>query len=82
MIDEGRGLADVVGAGLEGQAPEGDGLALRHRRRSARGSCGQDALLGLVHLVDRLHHPRRGVPVARWAMWMMARMSLGKQEPP
>ncbi len=34
--DEGGGFADVVGLGLEGEAPDGEGLARRGRRRSGR----------------------------------------------
>ena len=53
-----RRLADVVGPGLERQAPDGDGLVLELAVEMPVDLLEEHVLLGLVDLVDGLHHPR------------------------
>ena len=67
--------------GLKARPQIGHGLAPRLAVEVVEDLAGQDVLLGLVDRVDRLHHPR-GQARATWAMWITARMSFGKHEPP
>jgi hypothetical protein len=78
---EGGGLADVVGVGLEGEAPHAEGLAadaaLAEVARSLRTRTSFWASL----MRSALATISREWPCSR-AVVESARMSLGKQEPP
>ena len=53
---ESRGLADVVRAGLESQAPDGQRLVLERGAVMFADFVHQYALLGLVDPIHGLHH--------------------------
>jgi len=77
---EGRGLADVVGLGLEGQAPDRDTLAGERAAEAVGDARGEGALGALVGLDGGFDDAEPDVVGA--AMSRKARRSLGKHEPP
>src|SRR5262245_1582918 len=60
-----RGLADVIGTGLERQAPDRQGLLLQRLAVVLLDFLIQNAFLRLVDAVNRLHDPHRRAQLAR-----------------
>ena len=84
MMARGRGLADVVGVGLEGQAPQGQGPAGHARprgREMALDLLGQHQLLAGCSHWSTASMRLASYPASR-AVPRKAFTSLGKQEPP
>ena len=61
---QGRGLADVVGLGLEGQAPQGELLAGQVAAEMLLDLVHQHVLLAVVDLIDRVEQQRLDADLA------------------
>ena len=75
-----RGIAHVVGVGLEGQAQQADALAVAACPSSSRSLCTIEAALVAVDLHDGPQ--QRRVRAVQQPMYSSALTSLGKHEPP